>query len=128
MMKNIDADYYGYRDDDDGILIPLEKARSEQLEKEAMEKWLSNKGNDANLGKEEEDIYAVQEEPVSDDETSIDDLSDEAGQPRFIAHVPVPTQQQIEDALIKKKKEELMQLYASSDIIKAVEETKALIG
>ncbi|XP_035206527.1 pre-mRNA-splicing factor ISY1 homolog [Stegodyphus dumicola] len=128
MMKNIDADYYGYRDDDDGILIPLEKARSEQLEKEAMEKWLLNKGNDANLGKEEEDIYAVQEEPVSDDETSVDDLSDEAGQPRFIAHVPVPTQQQIEDALIKKKKEELMQLYASSDIIKAVEETKALIG
>lgn len=23
-MKDIDADYYGYRDDDDGILIPLE--------------------------------------------------------------------------------------------------------
>ena len=24
-MKDIDADYYGYCDDDDGILIPLEK-------------------------------------------------------------------------------------------------------
>lgn len=24
MMKDIDADYYGYMDDDDGILIPLE--------------------------------------------------------------------------------------------------------
>lgn len=24
-MKEIDADYYGYRDDDDGILIPLEE-------------------------------------------------------------------------------------------------------
>ena len=24
LMKDIDADYYGYRDDDDGILIPLE--------------------------------------------------------------------------------------------------------
>lgn len=23
-MKDIDADYYGYRDDDDGILLPLE--------------------------------------------------------------------------------------------------------
>jgi pre-mRNA-splicing factor ISY1 len=28
-MKDIDADYYGYRDDDDGILIPLE-AEAEQ--------------------------------------------------------------------------------------------------
>lgn len=24
LMKDIDADYYGYRDDDDGILAPLE--------------------------------------------------------------------------------------------------------
>jgi hypothetical protein len=24
-MKDIDADYYGYRDDDDGILTPLEQ-------------------------------------------------------------------------------------------------------
>ena len=23
-MKDIDADYYGYRDDDDAVLIPLE--------------------------------------------------------------------------------------------------------
>ena len=25
LMKYVDADYYGYRDDDDGVLIPLEK-------------------------------------------------------------------------------------------------------
>ncbi|CAG9115598.1 unnamed protein product [Plutella xylostella] len=24
-MLDVDADYYGYRDDDDGILLPLEK-------------------------------------------------------------------------------------------------------
>lgn len=23
-MKDIDADYYGYRDEDDGIIVPLE--------------------------------------------------------------------------------------------------------
>lgn len=32
LMKDIDADYYGYRDDDDGILIPLEQ----EAEKEGM--------------------------------------------------------------------------------------------
>ena len=32
MMKNIDADYYGYRDEDDGILIPLEL----EVEKEGL--------------------------------------------------------------------------------------------
>ena len=25
LMKDIDADYYGYRDEDDGVLIPLEE-------------------------------------------------------------------------------------------------------
>lgn len=25
LMRDIDADYYGYRDDDDGLLLPLEK-------------------------------------------------------------------------------------------------------
>lgn len=24
LMREIDADYYGYRDDDDGLLLPLE--------------------------------------------------------------------------------------------------------
>ena len=32
MMKNIDADYYGYRDEDDGILVPLEQ----EVEKEGL--------------------------------------------------------------------------------------------
>lgn len=28
-MQNVDAAYYGYMDDDDGLLIPLEKAEEE---------------------------------------------------------------------------------------------------
>jgi pre-mRNA-splicing factor ISY1 len=24
MMKNIDEEYYGYRDEDDGVIVPLE--------------------------------------------------------------------------------------------------------
>ena len=25
LSKNVDADYYGYRDEDDGVIIPLEQ-------------------------------------------------------------------------------------------------------
>ena len=31
-MKEIDADYYGYRDEDDGLIVPLEL----EAEKEGM--------------------------------------------------------------------------------------------
>lgn len=33
-MKDIDADYYGYRDEDDGIVVPLER----EVEKRVMDK------------------------------------------------------------------------------------------
>lgn len=33
MMKDIDADYYGYMDDDDGILIPLEQKAEKECKK-----------------------------------------------------------------------------------------------
>lgn len=32
LMKDIDAEYYGYRDEDDGVLVPLEQ----EYEKEGM--------------------------------------------------------------------------------------------
>lgn len=32
LMKNIDADYYGYRDEDDGVLIPLEQEAEKEGE------------------------------------------------------------------------------------------------
>lgn len=130
MMKHIDADYYGYRDDDDDILIPLEKVRSEQLEKEAKEKWLANKESDtSNMESEESSVVVVQDEPMSEEENSDDeDKLEEISETRFIAHVPVPTQQQVEEALVRKKKEELLRMYASIDILKEAEETKSLIG
>jgi len=31
LMKDIDADYYGYRDDDDGVLYPLEQEAEKQV-------------------------------------------------------------------------------------------------
>lgn len=30
LMKDIDADYYGYRDEEDGILIPLEREEEQK--------------------------------------------------------------------------------------------------
>ena len=37
LMRDVDADYYGYRDDDDGLLLPLEQ----EAEKEGNLVYLS---------------------------------------------------------------------------------------
>ncbi len=47
-MKDIDAQYYGYRDDDDGQLVPLEVVAEREAIAEAVAKWRTEKGLSAN--------------------------------------------------------------------------------
>ncbi len=46
MMKNIDADYYGYMDDDDGLLVPNEEKCEKEAIRKKIEQWKTNKTND----------------------------------------------------------------------------------
>ena len=99
-MREVDASYYGYLDDDDAILIPLEEKASKEAMKKAMEEWkeqLVTKGHTVNEKDEEED----------EDMEKTDDLL----APRFVSHVSVPSQKDVEEALLKKKKKELMEKY-----------------
>lgn len=80
LMKDIDADYYGYMDDDDGILVPLEQ----RAEKEAREKFVK-------------EWIAREKEPEADIETT--------------AQKSIPSQQDIQKALLARKKKELLDMY-----------------
>lgn len=55
-MKNIDADYYGYRDDDDdGILIQLEEKAERLALLKAIEEWNEKRSTDQL--NDDDDIY-----------------------------------------------------------------------
>ncbi|KAL1265208.1 hypothetical protein QQF64_003235 [Cirrhinus molitorella] len=132
LMKDIDADYYGYRDEDDGVLVPLEQEYEKQVIAEAVEKWKADKearlavgGGMKDTEEEEEYIYAVKDDE-SDDEMG-EQMEGEDGS-QFIAHVPVPSQKEIEEALVRRKKMELLQKYASESLMAQSEEAKTLLG
>jgi len=134
LMKDIDADYYGYRDEDDGILIPLELEAERRAIAEQVSEWTRNKELEASLGgecsskvEEEEDIYAVVPEPDSEEEEENDSEMD-TGQPRFIAHVAVPSQKEVEEALLRRKKQELLEKYASETLREESQIAKTLMG
>lgn len=57
LMKDIDADYYGYRDDDDGILIPFEMKAEANAITEMVANWKQKQQNGDFEEPEEEDIY-----------------------------------------------------------------------
>uniref|UniRef100_A0A7M4FQX7 Pre-mRNA-splicing factor ISY1 homolog n=1 Tax=Crocodylus porosus TaxID=8502 RepID=A0A7M4FQX7_CROPO len=131
LMKAIDAEYYGYRDEDDGVLEPLEQEHEKEVIAEAVEKWKLEREarlarGDKEEEEEEENIYAVNDD--ESDEENGKEKEGEEGQQKFIAHVPVPSQQEIEEALVRRKKMELLQKYASETLMAQSEEAKRLLG
>uniref|UniRef100_A0A2P2HZY9 Pre-mRNA-splicing factor ISY1 homolog n=1 Tax=Hirondellea gigas TaxID=1518452 RepID=A0A2P2HZY9_9CRUS len=123
LMKNIDADYYGYRDDDDGVLVPLEQ----QLEKKAIQKLirdhkkkkLKEQNSDAE-GEQQEQETETKDEEEMDDDFDLESYGDEEGERaevlRYMAHVPnIPTQDQVKEALLERKKKELLRQILGDD-------------
>ncbi|PIO24737.1 hypothetical protein AB205_0130180 [Aquarana catesbeiana] len=131
LMKEIDAEYYGYRDEDDGVLVPLEQEEERSAIAEAIEKWRAEKearlaSGDKNEEEEEVNIYAVTADESGEDSDPENERDE--GQQKFIAHVPVPSQKEIEEALIRRKKMELLQKYASEALMAQSEDAKRLLG
>jgi len=129
MMRNIDADYYGYMDDDDGLLIPSEEKCEKEAIKKKNELWKTNETNDVEIDQafvlpemnsDDEDYVAGRSSRADVDVTSKDHV--------FIAHVPVPSQKEIERALLERKKQELLAKYVSDDLLKEEQESKDLLG
>ncbi|XP_026689138.1 pre-mRNA-splicing factor ISY1 homolog [Diaphorina citri] len=86
---------------------------------------------------DEPDIYAVEGEAESEEEgedpskssKQRDDEDDEvlSSQPRFIAHVSVPSQKEVEQALLERKKQQLLEKYASPAIKQEQEKAKQFL-
>ncbi|KAI9003099.1 pre-mRNA-splicing factor ISY1 [Gaertneriomyces semiglobifer] len=92
LYRRVDADYYGYRDDEDTVLQTYEDQRAqEELSKAASA--MEEEGN-----QEEQ-----QHEP---DEESLRILS-------IMAQEPVPTQQEVEAWLVRRRQQELLEKFVS---------------
>nr|CAG4646424.1 EOG090X09UC [Macrothrix elegans] len=129
LMKDIDADYYGYRDDDDGILIPLEQEAEKEAVAKAIAEWHSKKEAGTLEDKnQEENIYITRKLKASlnlldDSVLAESDEEMETEAPRFVAHVEVPSQKEVEEAILRRKKQELLEKYVSTDLLMETEET-----
>ncbi|KAL5015219.1 hypothetical protein ScPMuIL_009489 [Solemya velum] len=131
LMKDIDADYYGYRDEDDGIIVPVEQEQEKQAITAAVLDW-KERQNAIARGEElqeeerpEESVFYQPEEQAEEEETVMETEKEEE---HFIAHVPVPSQTEIEEALLRRKKMELLQKYASDSLQAEEDESKNMLG
>lgn len=125
LYKYIDADYYGYRDDDDGVLVKLEAEVEAKVRKEALVEWGKKVSSGEVVVEEEEtNIYATDDKD-NDAEMGDDTLT---GDKPFVSHVPVPSQKDVEEMLVRRKKQELLDRYASELLKAQSSEAKTLMG
>lgn len=121
LMKDIDAHYYGYFDDDDNVLVPLEEKAEKIAQQQALQEW-KEKQKSRNGNDDQEEF----EEDGADYGLNLNDTNNERNQnisddpmgmlaPRFTAHVPVPSQKDIEAALLRKKKQEALKALGISE-------------
>ncbi|XP_029990051.1 pre-mRNA-splicing factor ISY1 homolog [Sphaeramia orbicularis] len=127
LMKDVDAEYYGYRDEDDGVLLPLEAQYEKQAVLDAVLKWRTDRESRLTTEEEEENIYTVHNEEPDGDDIG-EEAEGEEGGVGFIAHVPVPSQKEVEEALVRRKKMELLQRYASETLQAQSQEARTLLG
>lgn len=122
-MKDIDADYYGYRDEDDGVIVPLEL----EAQKEAVIKAIEDFQQGKNVEMIPQEFEIESEDSESEDEGK--DSSDFKGPKRFMSHVPyIPSQEDVQKELLRRKKEELMSKYASETLLEKEQQAKQLSG
>ena len=113
-MKDIDAHYYGFRDDDDGALVPLELEAEKKAVAKALLEWKAKRASGAKPEDDDDDvdIYKV---PESTEQDEVEEAMRAGKEARFVSHVPIPSQKDIQDALLRRKKQELLREYALDD-------------
>lgn len=117
LMRDINADYYGYRDEDDGVLFPLEQQKQKKTIANKLEECRSRRE-----AIERGEVVAENEEDMDDKKGESPEESENVKKEAltyhhpFVAHVPVPSQDQVAAALLERKKEELRQRYISPSL------------
>lgn len=109
MYKGVDADYYGYRDDDDGQLQVHEQLQEAQGKLEALEAWKQNEIRRITLEIKDERKAREKVEAMI---TKFEKPQDAA----FKAHVAVPKKEDLERVVLERRKRKLMEKYVTKNL------------
>jgi len=130
LFKGIQPDYYGWRDDEDGMLGLVEAAKEHELVELELQRWKAEQATKpAKKRKTESGAPLAPAVPLAQarqggvaDEVSLAEIAQ-----NFKSYVDVPTMQDIERLILEKKKQTLLKRYASGELLQEVAETSAMV-
>jgi pre-mRNA-splicing factor ISY1 len=133
MHRSINPDYYGFRDEDDGLLVELERGAENKMReqtfkaKEAAERMVVGGGD--NDEEQEEGVEDVEEEGRRwKKKKGREAVERKKEGPSFKAYVPLPDQKEIENMVLEQKKKALIAKYASDALLAEQAEAKAMLN
>ncbi|PNW77216.1 hypothetical protein CHLRE_10g427150v5 [Chlamydomonas reinhardtii] len=119
MHRSIDPDYYGFRDEEDGVLERVEEEAEKLMRMQAVLDWEE---------KEAERQAAVKSGAVGGKGGAGGGTGGAEGEERFIAYVPLPDQQAIEAKILEMKRTDLLSKYTSEALMHQQAEAKSLLN
>lgn len=122
LFKHIQPDYYGWRDEEDGMLLLAEQEAEHEAQQKEVARWKAEMAN-RTKDKEVTDSQnpSPKEPPQQADDTKMEKQSD------FKSYVDVPTMEDIEKLIVKKKKQTLLAKYASPELRQQTSESTELL-
>ncbi|XP_044496304.1 pre-mRNA-splicing factor ISY1 homolog [Mangifera indica] len=139
IYKRIDASYYGYRDDEDGVLERVEGLAKVKMRVEAEEEWRRmeeirreakkavKSGEVASVGVLKDLLFEEEEDVVEEERREMEREKIEKER-EFVVHVPLPDEKEIEKMVVERKKMELLKKYATEGLVEEQNEAKALLN
>eukprot|EP00003_Mantamonas_plastica_P009392 TRINITY_DN1875_c0_g1_i1.p1 TRINITY_DN1875_c0_g1~~TRINITY_DN1875_c0_g1_i1.p1 ORF type:complete len:267 (-),score=87.82 TRINITY_DN1875_c0_g1_i1:19-819(-) len=106
LYKGINHDYYGMRDDDDGLLVELESEVESKMLEEEQKAWDEQYGQSNSSSSGGMDIEQQEEVDDDEEEESLLDLDN--------VYQPLPSHEDLEQELIERQKEELKNMLKQS--------------
>ena len=138
IYKRIDASYYGYRDDEDGVLEKVEGPAEKRMRAAKMAEWeeLEEIKREARKAVKSGEVASVaptgilfeEEEDVVEEERRAAREKEGEKEREFVVHVPLPDEKEIERMVVEKKKMELLSKYASEGLLEEQSEAKAMLN
>jgi len=133
LMREIDAEYYGYLDDEDYLLLKQEELCEKEARKAKIESFKSTKQAEQmdteELESEDDAMNGICTEDEDEDRESIN-LKSASRKSRKIkkSNANIPSLKEVEEAILDKKKKELLSKYVSDELLENEAEVKRLAG
>lgn len=131
LMREIDADYYGYLDDYDNLLVEQEEKCEKEARRLKIEAFKNNKQSD---NMETDEIVPSEDEEEDDKEKSSDDEDDQiqsiyqenTKRAHKIKKSHIPSMHEVEEAILEQKKKALLSMYVSDELQESEAKVKEL--